>query len=69
MTPPPPLRCACPGCFRGLNQGMDFCREHWDLLPRGVRDDIYKGQRRPERAVGAKLAAVQWLERNTQSRR
>ncbi len=62
-------RCACPGCFRALQPGMLFCTEHWNVLPRELRDGIYKAQRRPERAASAKLTAVQWLEQNIQTRR
>lgn len=63
-------RCACPGCFRVLNQGMEFCRDHWGVLPKELRNDLYKAQRRPERADAARLAAVKWLEQElTQTRK
>jgi hypothetical protein len=54
-------QCRASGCFRRLRDGMVFCIEHWDALPRDLRDGIYAAKRKPEKHAGAEMAAVAWL--------
>ncbi len=58
------IECKAPGCRRRLNNGMVFCTEHWNALPRELRDGIYAAKRRPEKYRGAHQAAISWLSQN-----
>lgn len=58
--------CRGPGCGRTLRDGMVFCVEHWNALPRELRDGIYIGKRRPEKYPDAVKAAMGWLLRKAE---
>jgi hypothetical protein len=58
------IECKAPGCRRRLNDGMVFSTEHWNALPRGLRDGIYAAKRMPEKYRGAHQAAISWLSQN-----
>jgi hypothetical protein len=58
------LECHAGGCRRRLNNGMVFCAEHWNALPRELRDGIYAAKRKPEKYAGVHQAAITWLARN-----
>jgi CDP-diacylglycerol pyrophosphatase len=58
------IECKAPRCRQRLNNGMVFCTEHWNALPRGLRDGIYAAKRKPEKYRGAHQAAVSWLAQN-----
>lgn len=45
---------------------MEFCTEHWNVLPRQLRDGIYSAKIKPEKYAGARAAAVQYLKINSQ---
>lgn len=54
-------RCGALGCSRAIGPAMVFCTEHWRLLPNRLRDSIYASIKKPDKYVGAKAAAVSWL--------
>ena len=58
------IECHAGGCRRRLDNGMVFCTEHWNALPRELRDGIYAAKRKPEKYRGAHQAAVSWLAQN-----
>lgn len=66
------IECHARGCRRRLNSGMVFCTEHWNALPRELRDGIYAAKRKPEKYRGVHQAAITWLAQNhpqTETRR
>jgi hypothetical protein len=44
---------------------MELCTEHWQILPRELRDRIYRAKRKPEKYAGAIGSAVTWLSLNS----
>jgi hypothetical protein len=40
---------------------MIFCTEHWNLLPRMLRDGVYASKHKPQKHREALSNAVRWL--------
>jgi len=63
-------RCHATGCDRAVPTRMFMCKRHWFMLPKGLRDEIWRhyrpGQERtksPSRAyLKAARRAIDWLE-------
>ena len=43
---PPPHRCHAKGCTREVPPSMLMCRKHWFMVPKALRDEVWRTYRR-----------------------